>query len=190
MNIAFIAAKGHSTRIPRKNKKLFHGKPIIAYSIETAFASGLFDHVIVSTDDPEIAAIAELYGAETMHREPRWTQDDVGPLDVAWNSLKELEDVKLICCIYPTAPLMSVSDLTIGYGEVMRHGVAYSVSIGVEPLHDAAQFFWCKPWALRDRVPEFGSYTVMIPIDPSRDCDINIPEDWSRAEELYRRLHA
>lgn len=64
MKIAIIPARGGSKRIPRKNIKPFHGKPMIAYSIEAAVASGCFDKVIVSTDDTEIAEVAEQYGAE------------------------------------------------------------------------------------------------------------------------------
>ena len=76
MNIAIIPARGGSKRIPRKNIKEFHGKPIIAYSIEVAQASGCFDRIIVSTDDEEIALIAKIYGAEVPFIRPADVSDD------------------------------------------------------------------------------------------------------------------
>lgn len=70
MKVAIIPARGGSVRIPRKNIKIFHGRPIISYSIDTAQRSGLFDAVYVSTEDAEIAAIARKYGAALIHRPP------------------------------------------------------------------------------------------------------------------------
>ena len=71
MNIAIIPARGGSKRIPRKNIKLFHGRPIISYSIEVALKSGLFEKVIVSTDDEEIKSISEKYGAIVPFKRPK-----------------------------------------------------------------------------------------------------------------------
>lgn len=189
MTVAIIPAKGFSSRIPGKNIKRFHGKPIMAYSIEAAKASGLFDSIVVSTDSEEVSEIAQLYGADVMIRGPQWCGDDIGPLDVTRHCLSLMNDVEIVCCIYATAPLMSVRDLIRGYGAVKRQGVAYAVSVGMIPfLHDAAQFFYCRTWALMERSPEFGEATVMIPIAPERDCDINTPEDWLRAERKHSAL--
>ena len=74
--VAIIPARGGSKRIPRKNIKPFAGKPIIAYSIEAALQSRLFDRVIVSTDDREIAAVAESFGAEVPFSRPPELADD------------------------------------------------------------------------------------------------------------------
>ena len=76
MNVAIIPARGGSKRIPRKNIKLFHGKPMIAYAIQTAHASNLFDKLIVSTDDQEIADIARSYDAEIPFLRPKELSDD------------------------------------------------------------------------------------------------------------------
>ena len=76
MNIAVIPARGGSKRIPKKNIKLFNGKPIIAYSIEAALTSECFDTVIVSTDDNEIAKIATKYGAQVPFMRPDEISDD------------------------------------------------------------------------------------------------------------------
>lgn len=189
MNVAIIPAKGFSRRIPKKNTRLFHGEPIIAYSIKAAQQSGLFRSVIVSTDDDEIVELAMNYGADFMKRSERWSREDVGPLDVARHSLDLIADVSLVCVIYATAPLLSVGDLVRGYRTMSRPGVQYAFSSGGPLLHDAAQFFWCRPRALRDRVPEFGDSTVMVPIAPERDCDINVEADWLRAERMYAALN-
>lgn len=191
MSIAIIPAKGHSERIARKNIRDFQGKPIIAYSIATARACGLFDSILVSTDDDDIARIAQGLGAEVMIRGDEWSLEMIGPLDVARHCLELMGEsaLEFVCVIYATAPLMSISDLMRGWRAVNRTGCAYAVSIGEHPfLHDAAQFFWCRAWALLGRHPEWGSDTVLIPIDPARDCDLNTEEDFSRAEQMYLEL--
>jgi pseudaminic acid cytidylyltransferase len=91
MNIAVIPARGGSKRIPRKNIKLFGGKPMIAYAIEAAQASGLFEHVLVSTDDAEIQSIANSLGAETPFvRPPKLVNDFYTPAEVFHESLKHV----------------------------------------------------------------------------------------------------
>lgn len=124
MNIAIIPARGGSKRIPRKNIKLFHGKPIIAYSIECARASGCFDRIIVSTDDAEIADIAQQYGAEVPFIRPAELADDYcGTLDVMAHAaqwfVEHNQPASHLCCIYPTAPLLLPSDLRKAY-ETLR----------------------------------------------------------------------
>jgi len=189
MNVAIIPARGGSVRIPRKNIRDFHGQPIIAYSIRTALASGLFGNVIVSTDDEEIAEVAQKYGADVMMRGQAWCGDAVGPLDVVRHSLTLIGDVAYASCVYATAPMLTVGDLLRGYRAVQREGIAYSFSVGTVPnLHDSAQFFWGRAWAFKERVPEFSDNTVMIPIAPERDCDVNTPEDWERCEQMYAVL--
>lgn len=191
MNVAIIPAKGFSSRIPNKNRRLFHGEPIIAYSIRAALESGLFGSVVVSTDSDEIVEIAHEYGADVMKRGPAWALDAIGPLDVARHSLSLIGEVSLVCVLYATAPMMRVGDIIAGYRAVQRPGVSFACSVGTVPfLHDAAQFFWARAWALRERVPEFGDNTVLIPVDPLRDCDINVEADWERAEEMYAALNA
>ncbi|ETX12596.1 CMP-N-acetylneuraminic acid synthetase [Marinomonas ushuaiensis DSM 15871] len=119
MNIAIIPARGGSKRIPRKNIKTFHGKPMIAYSIEAALKSGCFDDVIVSTDDEEIAAIALQYGATVPFMRPADISDDYATtLDVIAHALTWCQqnqmDVENACCIYATAPFIRVSDVQDG----------------------------------------------------------------------------
>lgn len=120
MNIAIIPARGGSKRIPRKNIKEFHGKPLIAYSIEAAKASGCFDKIIVSTDDQEIADVAKHYGAEVPFiRPPEISDDFATTLDVMEHAvsfcIKSGLDVEYVCCIYATAPLLLPEFLIQGY---------------------------------------------------------------------------
>lgn len=119
-NLAIIPARGGSKRIPRKNIKDFLGKPIIAYSIEAALKSELFDEVMVSTDDEEIAKISERYGAKVPFLRSSKSADD---FSTTMDVLKEVVDgyneklnkvFDYICCIYPTAPLVQTSDLVKG----------------------------------------------------------------------------
>ena len=110
--IAIIPARGDSKRIPRKNIKNFHGKPIIAYTIEAAISSQLFDEVMVSTDDKEIAEIAKKYGASIpFYRSPETSNDTATTLEVISEVLSNYEINGVIinefCCIYPCAPFVS-----------------------------------------------------------------------------------
>lgn len=108
-NLAIIPARGGSKRIPRKNIKDFLGKPIITYSIESAISSGLFDEIMVSTDDEEIATIAVRYGAKVPFiRSPKNSSDFATTADVIIEVLDFYKDkYENACCIYPTAPLIS-----------------------------------------------------------------------------------
>lgn len=114
--IAIITARGGSKRIPRKNIKSFCGKPILAYSIEAAVQSGLFDEVMVSTDDEEIAGIGRQYGANIpFFRSERTSGDYATTNDVLLEVLEEYEKrgefFDMGCCIYPTAPFVTAGKL-------------------------------------------------------------------------------
>lgn len=110
-NIAIIPARGGSKRIPRKNVKEFCGKPMIGWPIEAARAAKTFDTILVSTDDAEIAAVAEAYGAEAPFRRPPELADDHTPtLPVIAHAIRWFEQhrepVNYACCIYATAPFL------------------------------------------------------------------------------------
>jgi len=109
--IAIIPARGGSKRIPRKNIKLFHSKPLIAYSIQTALSSGVFEKVIVSTDDEEIAEVAREYGAQVPFMRSKELSDDFATTgDVVADVIQKLkaqgEEFDYVCTIYATAPLL------------------------------------------------------------------------------------
>ncbi len=116
MNIAIIPARIGSKRIKKKNIKLFFDKPLISYSIDLAKKSKLFDNIIVSTDDNEIKDISKEYGAEVPFLRPKNLSDDFTPtLPVISHAINECLNLgfnfKNVCCIYPTAPFVTISDL-------------------------------------------------------------------------------
>jgi N-acylneuraminate cytidylyltransferase len=125
-NLAIIPARGGSKRIPKKNIKFFLGKPIIAYSIEVAIESNLFDDIIVSTDDIEIANIAKDYGAQVpFFRSDINSSDFATTSDVIEEVIRELKDQNKffdnICCIYSCAPFIKTEYLTEAYGLLLKN---------------------------------------------------------------------
>lgn len=124
MSLAIIPARGGSKRIPRKNIRPFRGKPIILWSIETALASGLFEEVMVSTEDEEIAELARQAGASVPFlRSERAASDHATTADVLNEVLDRYEAVgrtfELACCIYPTAPFATAEDLRSGHDRLV-----------------------------------------------------------------------
>jgi len=116
MNVAIIPARGGSKRIPRKNIKDFCGKPMISHVIKVAKASNMFDHVIVSTDDNEIANIATYFGAEVPFIRPsELSGDHIATAPVIAHAINECSifnwEIKNVCCIYPCAPFIQSEDL-------------------------------------------------------------------------------
>lgn len=112
-NLAIIPARGGSKRIPGKNKKDFLGKPIIAYSIEAALKSELFDEVMVSTDDEEIAEIAKKYGASIPFLRSKDNSGDFANIPAVVEEVKNAyshknEFFNYICCLFPTSPFITV----------------------------------------------------------------------------------
>jgi len=127
--VAVIPARGGSKRIPRKNIKPFAGKPMIAWSIEAALNSGLFDRVIVTTDDQEIADVAKSYGAEVPFiRPPELSDDHAATIPVIAHAIDKLraggDAPDEVCCIYATAPFVSVDDLAGAY-ELFRNSQSH-----------------------------------------------------------------
>jgi N-acylneuraminate cytidylyltransferase len=134
MRVAIIPARGGSKRIARKNIRLFAGRPIITYSIQTARASGLFDEVIVSTDDDEIAGIARKHGAEVPFRRPPDLADDhTTTIAVIQHALAWLgeqgREIDFACCIYATAPFLRVADLRDGLAKLLDSGRSFAFSV-------------------------------------------------------------
>ena len=118
--LAIIPARGGSKRIPRKNIKPFLGQPIIKYSIDTAIESELFDEIMVSTDDQEIAVLSKQLGARVPFIRSKENSDDyAGTADVIEEVLNEYIkrgfSFKYACCIYPTAPFVTAEKLKEGH---------------------------------------------------------------------------
>lgn len=144
MRVAVIPARGGSKRVPRKNIKNFCGKPIIAWSIEAAVKSGCFERIIVSTDDQEISEVAKKYGAEVPFMRPENLSDDyTGTTAVIKHAIEALqkrgEKIKYACCIYATAPFVSVRDLQDAWQRIngSEHDYAFSVTSYAFPIQRA-----------------------------------------------------
>lgn len=134
MCIAVITARGGSKRIPRKNIRMFMGRPMLAWPIAAAQAAGIFSHIIVSTDDPEIAAVARDCGAETPFMRPAGLADDHTPTaPVFEHALRWARSEGLLtrhaCCIYPTAPFLEADDLVRGLEALQTHGAPAAMSV-------------------------------------------------------------
>lgn len=184
MNIAIIPARGGSKRIPRKNIRWFHGKPIIAYSIEAARASGLFETILVSTEDSEISTSASLLDARVIKRPEAMTRDDVGTQDVARHAIQCAElyigKVDYACCIYPCAPMLTPDDLRHGFKRLTAH-----IPDGFACVD--GWYYWGSARAFlesRSLEPEFSLHMAN-----ARAIDINTEDDWQRAERMYAELH-
>ena len=135
MNVAIIPTRVGSKRIPRKNIKQFCGKPIIAWPIEVAKQSGLFEHILVSTDDEEIAEVARLCGTEVPFMRPAELSDDyTGTTEVVAHAVSWMHEQQwqpeAVCCIYATSVFFTVADLKKGF-DVLNTGdwsFAFSVT--------------------------------------------------------------
>lgn len=144
MRVAVIPARGGSKRIPRKNILPFCGKPMIAWSIEAALASGCFDQVLVSTDDKEIAEVALQHGATVPFVRPQSLADDfTGTGAVIAHAIQFLQAARQtceqVCCIYATAPFVRAEDLQQGL-QVLQEGAcefAFSVTSYAFPIQRA-----------------------------------------------------
>lgn len=190
--LAVIPARGGSQRIKMKNVRSFHGKPIIAYSILTARASGLFDCIIVSTDDERIAAVARAYGAKIHQRGRLLAQDEVGTQEVMaavleWRTKTAHAPLpEFACCIYPCAPLMETSDLVRGLDELKQDTMLGFVFSSDASDVDAGQWYWGRTSAFLARTPLEPPHAVRHYLPPDQVCDINTEEDWNRCEILYQ----
>lgn len=158
-SLAIITARGGSKRIPKKNIRDFCGKPIIAYSIEAALESGLFDEVMVSTDSEEIAEIAKKYGAKIPFFRSRETSNDYATtrdvlLEVLHRYKKEGNELEYFACIYPTAPFITKTKLKEAY-MLMKDYEAYGVIPIVKFSFPPQRAYIVEKKNLRFKWPEF-----------------------------------
>lgn len=159
-NIAVIPARGGSKRIPRKNIKDFNGKPLIAYPIIQALKSNLFDDVIVSTDDGQIAAISEEYGAKVPFLRDKTLADDfTGTFAVvkdAYNRLKEEYTPDTVCCIYATAPLLCDNHLINAYSDFEKSEAKSLISVCEFPFPIQRAFIMDNEGFISYREPQYA----------------------------------
>ena len=133
MNIAIITARGGSKRIPKKNIKIFCGKPIIYWVIKAVKKSKIFDKIIVSTDSKKIAKIVKNYNIDVPFIRPKqFSGDRVSTLKVIIHAIKWLikNNCKptYVCCIYPTAAFIRSSDILKGYKAIKKNKNSFILS--------------------------------------------------------------
>ncbi|NBU58731.1 MAG: pseudaminic acid cytidylyltransferase [Betaproteobacteria bacterium] len=143
MSLAIIPARGGSKRIPRKNIKVFAGKPMIAHAILAAHASGLFEHIVVSTDDAEIADVAAQWGAEVPFiRPPALADDQTSTVPVIADAIQRCEALGWraahVCCIYPCVPFIRVDDLRAAF-EMLKKATQADYCLPVAEFPSAVQ---------------------------------------------------
>ena len=172
--LAIIPARGGSKRIPRKNIRMFMGKPVIAHSIEKAIQSELFDEVMVSTDDDEIAEIASQYGAQVPFKRSEANSNDTATtLDVIEEVISKYRDTRnkvfnKACCIYPCSPLIKVSDLKKSF-LILRNESASSSF----PIVEFTYPIWRS-----------------LRLEPSGSIKMNWPENLNlRSQDLPKAFH-
>ena len=174
--VAIIPARGGSKRIPRKNLKPFDGVPMIVRSIRTALDCGLFDQVVVSTDDEEIADVARAHGAQVPFVRPVELADDfTGTAAVIVHALSQLPIFDYVCCIYATAPLLQARYLRQGHELLVQHpdkSFAFSVAGFGFPVQRALTLD--EQGALTSLYPEFRN---------TRSQDL--PEAYQDAGQFY-----
>lgn len=189
-SVAIIPARGGSKRIPRKNLKPFDGVPMIARSIRTALESGLFDQVVVSTDDHEIAELAQAHGAQVPFMRPASLADDfTGTAAVIVHALEQLPAVDYACCIYATAPLLQARFLREGFELLERQpdkSFAFSVCSFGFPVQRALTLD--GQGALTALYPEFRNTRSQDLPEALQDAGQfywGRSEAWRRGEVLY-----
>jgi pseudaminic acid cytidylyltransferase len=141
--ICIIPARGGSKRIPRKNVALFHGRPIISWSIKAAFDSDLFDRIVVSTNDQEIAEVARAEGADVPFLRPDALADDFTPtVPVISHAIEALalEPDAAVCCLYATAPLVRADDIRAGYLLLEDADTVISITSFAFPIQRGLRF--------------------------------------------------
>jgi N-acylneuraminate cytidylyltransferase len=224
--VAILPARGGSKRIPRKNIRVFEGKPMLAWPIAAAQECGLFDRIVVSTDDQEVAAVARAHGAETPFFRPAELADDqTGVLAVMRHAIIALgEGIDYACLIYPTAPMLTAAYLHRGYETLAdRPDKSFALAVtsfefpvqravritadgaidalypeyrqtrsqDLEPVfHDAGQFCWGRARAWLAGEAMFSPVTLPVVLPRVLVQDIDTPEDWERAELLFRLAKA
>jgi len=177
--VCLIPARGGSKRIPRKNVKLFAGRPMIAHSLRAARAAGVFDRVLVSTDDAEIAAVARAHGAEVPFLRPAALADDFAGTDaVILHALDWLaaqgRPATRFCCVYATAPFLRAEDLRRGLEVLATTGAATAFSVTT----------YAYPIFRSLRVNAAGRVELFWPENFAKRSQ-DLPEAWHDAGQFY-----
>lgn len=191
MRIAIVPARGGSQRIPRKNIRDFQGKPMLQRPVEAALESCLFDQVVISTDDDEIADLAHSLGC-ALHR--RKTDDGTrGTQELAAVVLDKFQklygDVDQACVIYPCSPMLRAQDLIVSH-RMLTPRVQWVISwLDAEGIDaDAGCLYWGRSWSFLEHNP-LTERPAYFPADPARFIDINTFDDLAQAEVMFNALN-
>lgn len=184
INVAIIPARGGSQRLSKKNIIELHGKPLIAYSIEAAMKTKLFDRIIVSTDCEEIAAVARLFGAETPFTRPAELSDHYSTTTavfqhaVSW-LVSSGEKVDKACMIYATCPLLKPEYLIQGYEELTHAKFSFAATSFAFPVQRALK--QTSSGHVAPLYPEFIQHRSQDLIEAIHDAGQFY---WARAKDL------
>lgn len=219
MKVAIIPARAGSKRIKNKNIKDFCGKPIISYAIDCAIDSDIFDRVIVSTDTKEIMDVALHYGAEVPSLRSEHLSDDFATtLDVMSYEVEKLRlnNDDIVCCLYPTTPLLKPEFLKLGLEKLTRDSYCFSAcAFNSNPLrgffiknnkllllddrfefsrtqdmdvmyYDAGQFYFGYASSFANKKSIFSEDSTLVVLPEINVVDINTNDDWEIAEIKYK----
>lgn len=192
MRVAVIPARGGSKRLPRKNIRSFAGKPMISYSIRCALECGLFDRVIVSTDDAEIAQIAIEHGAEAPFvRPPSLSDDHTGTTEVVAHAVEFLQReaaLTAVCCIYATAPFIAKEDVKRGYALLEAGDWQYVFSATTYAFPIFRSFRMNETHGLQMFYPEyFGTRSQDLPeaLHDAGQFYWGLPQAWVERQRIF-----
>jgi len=218
--LCIIPARGGSKRIHKKNIKEFFGKPIIYYSIKNAKDSKCFDEIMVSTDNIEIKNISEKYGANVpFMRSEQNSNDKASTRDVILEVLKYYRGKKqffdYVCCIYPTAPLINIKYLMLGFEKIKKYDYVFTAAAYSSPIqrslikqnnsliykypehmysisqsldehyYDCGQFYWMKTKNILETNKIYSKNNYPIILSETECQDIDKETDWELAEMKY-----
>lgn len=224
--LAVIPARGGSKRIPRKNIRPFLGIPLLARTVALLREAAVFDRIVVSTDDDEIAQVAMAAGAEVPARRPaELANDAAATIPVIEHAVRTMDEkgkrAQFVCCVYPAAVLALPGDIRAAHQMLRESSVDYVFttasfpypiqralrqstnggcemfwpefrqrrSQNLEPAyHDAGQFYWGRREAWLEQRPLFTPNSRMLILPRHRVQDIDVPEDWERAELIFQLL--
>ena len=218
MNIALIPARGGSKRILKKNSKIFFGNPIIFYPIKVLINSKLFDKIFVTSDDENLISYINknFPHIKTIKRKKKLSSDNVKTITVVKNFIKndlKIKNVKIICCVYPTTPLLNVENLKLGLKickkfrnfvfPVLKSNFTSGKFIKLKSntiekvltkndnftvnYQDSGQFYWgtLGNWLKKKKIIDKSSKCFAVGDQDA--IDINTNEDWNKAKKLFKK---
>lgn len=218
MNIALIPARGGSKRIVKKNSKLFFGNPIISYPIKVLISSKLFKKIFVTSDDEKLISYINknFPNVKIIKRKKKFSTDKVKTITVVKNFIKndlKIKKVKIICCVYPTTPLLDIKNLKLGLKvckkfrnfvfPVLKSNFTHGKFIKLKEntiekvltkndylmdnYQDSGQFYYgtLGNWVKKKKIIDKSSKCFALGDQDA--IDINTIEDWNKAKKLFKK---